>query len=59
VTDAAGKLLPGTKVNAAMPANGLVRETLTSSDSSYAIPDLPLGVSAEIGQGMRLCNAFP
>jgi hypothetical protein len=43
VTDAAGQLLPGTKVTATMPATGLVRETVSSSDGTYSITQLPIG----------------
>ena len=43
VTDPAGKLVPGTRVTATMPATGLMREATTSSIGSYAIPDLPVG----------------
>jgi hypothetical protein len=43
VTDAAGKLLPGTKVTATMPATGLVRETISSSDGTYSITEMPIG----------------
>jgi hypothetical protein len=43
VMDAAGELLPGTRVTAAMPSTGLVRETVSSADGTYAIPDLPAG----------------
>jgi hypothetical protein len=43
VTDPVGKLIPGTQVTASMPATGLVRETVTSADGSYSMPDLPVG----------------
>jgi len=43
VTDAAGKLLPGTKVTATMPSMGVRRETVSSGDGTYSITDLPVG----------------
>ncbi len=43
VTDPTGKLLPGTKVSATMPATGLVRETVSSADGDYSIPNLGVG----------------
>ncbi len=43
VTDSSGKLLPGTKVTATMPATGLVRDTVSSAAGEYSIPNLEVG----------------
>ena len=43
VTDPSGKLLPGTKVTATMPATGLVRDTVSSAAGEYLIPNLAVG----------------
>ena len=43
VTDPSGKLLPGTKVTAPMPATGLVRDTVSSAAGEYSIPNLAVG----------------
>jgi hypothetical protein len=43
VTDPAGKLLPGTRVTAVMPATGLTRDTTSTTNGTYSLPDLPIG----------------
>ena len=43
VTDSAGKLLPGAEVTAVMPSTGLKRETVSSKDGTYSLPNLPVG----------------
>lgn len=43
VFDAAGRRLPNAHILAVEPATGLRRETVSSSDGSYDIPDLPIG----------------
>jgi len=43
VTDASGATVPGAKVIVRNSDTGLVRETQTSEDGSYAVPELPIG----------------
>jgi hypothetical protein len=43
VTDSSGAVVAGAKVTARNVATGLVRDTVTSSDGSYVIPQLPIG----------------
>lgn len=43
VTDASGAAVPGAKVTLRNVATGLERDTLTSDDGSYAVPELPIG----------------
>lgn len=43
VLDASGKALPGAKITALQTANGLYRETVSSSSGRYDIPELPIG----------------
>lgn len=43
VTDASGAAIPGAKVTVRNVATGLERDTLTSDDGSYAVPELPIG----------------
>jgi Carboxypeptidase regulatory-like domain/TonB-dependent Receptor Plug Domain len=43
VTDASGAVLPGATITAHNTATGLERVTQSSSDGSYAIPELPIG----------------
>ncbi len=43
VTDTSGAVIAGAKVTVRSAATGLVRETQTSSDGSYAVPELPIG----------------
>jgi outer membrane receptor protein involved in Fe transport len=43
VTDASGATVPGAKVRVVNDNTGLARETQTSEDGSYAIPELPIG----------------
>ena len=44
VTDTSGRLLPQTHITAVQNDTQLRRETVSSSDGSYAIPELPVGV---------------
>jgi len=44
VTDPAGRVIPGIHVIVSMPDAGLVRETDTSREGTYAVPELPVGV---------------
>ncbi|HEY1808546.1 MAG TPA: TonB-dependent receptor [Acidobacteriaceae bacterium] len=44
VTDASGGLLPKTRVTAVQDSTQLRRETTSSSDGSYSLPELPVGV---------------
>ncbi len=44
VTDPSGRMLPQTHVMAVQNATGLRRETMSSPDGSYSIPELPVGV---------------
>ncbi len=44
VSDTAGKLVPGVRVVAFMADTGLRRETTTSREGTYEIPELPVGV---------------
>ena len=43
VTDPEGRVLPGVIVSAIQEATGLHRETVTSSQGTYNIPELPVG----------------
>jgi len=43
VTDTSGAVVAGAKVTARNASTGLVRDTVTGSDGSYAIPQLPIG----------------
>src|SRR5512142_740686 len=43
VTDATGAFVTGATVKARNTATGLERNTQTSADGSYAIPELPIG----------------
>jgi len=43
VSDQSGAVIVGAKVTAKNTATGLTRETETTSDGSYAIPELPIG----------------
>ena len=43
VTDTSGAVVAGAKVTVRNAATGLVRETQTSSDGSYSVPELPIG----------------
>jgi len=43
VTDPAGRVLPQTHITAVLDANGLRRETISSSSGTYDIPELPIG----------------
>src|SRR5579863_3670685 len=44
VTDRAGKLIPDVRVMVTMPNTGLRRQTDTSRDGTYEIPELPAGI---------------
>ncbi len=44
ITDPSGFVVPGVQVLAVQDATGLRRETVSSSQGSYGIPDLPVGV---------------
>jgi Carboxypeptidase regulatory-like domain len=44
VTDTSGRALSGVRITALQTATGLHRETLTSSNGTYDIPELPVGV---------------
>src|ERR1700739_2826913 len=44
VSDAGGRRIPGARIVAVQIATGLRRETVASSNGTYAIPDLPIGV---------------
>ncbi len=44
VTDSAGQLLPHTHITAVQNATQLRRETVSSSNGSYDIPELPVGI---------------
>ncbi len=46
VTDSSGRLLPRAHVTVVENATGLRRETESSSDGSYDIPELPVGIYA-------------
>src|ERR1700683_136120 len=43
VSDPSGKLVPGVRVVAYMADTGLRRETTTSREGTYEIPELPVG----------------
>ncbi|HEY1805877.1 MAG TPA: carboxypeptidase regulatory-like domain-containing protein [Terracidiphilus sp.] len=43
VTDSSGRLVPGAHVVASLPDKGVRRETVTSREGSYEIPELPVG----------------
>jgi hypothetical protein len=43
VTDKTGGVLPGAKVTVRNADTGLTRETQTSDDGSYTVPELPIG----------------
>ncbi len=43
VTDQSGGVVPGAKVRVHNVDTGLTRETQTSDDGSYAVPELPIG----------------
>lgn len=43
VSDSAGRVVPGVHVVALMPDSGLRRETVTSREGTYEIPELPVG----------------
>jgi hypothetical protein len=43
VTDSTGAALPGAKVTIHNEATGLLRETKTTDDGSYTVPELPIG----------------
>jgi hypothetical protein len=43
VTDPVGRVIPGIHVLVSMPATGLVRETDTSREGTYEVPELPVG----------------
>ncbi len=43
VTDASGAVLPGATVSARNVATSIERKTLTTTDGSYNIPELPIG----------------
>lgn len=43
VTDPQGRVLPGVNVLAVQDATGLHRETVTSAQGTYGIPELPVG----------------
>lgn len=44
VTDSTGQLLPRTRITAVQDATQLRRETVSSSNGSYDIPELPVGI---------------
>jgi hypothetical protein len=44
VTDSAGQMLAGVRITAVQDSTGLRRETFSSENGSYAIPQLPAGV---------------
>ena len=44
VTDASGRVLPQTRIIAVRDATGLRRETTSSAQGTYDIPELPVGV---------------
>jgi hypothetical protein len=44
VSDAAGKVMPETRVTAFKPDTGLRRETTSSVDGTYVLPQLPVGL---------------
>lgn len=44
ITDASGRLLPHTQVVAVQDSTHLRRDTISSADGSYSLPDLPVGV---------------
>ncbi|HEV8384297.1 MAG TPA: TonB-dependent receptor, partial [Candidatus Acidoferrales bacterium] len=43
VTDQSGAVVPGAKVKVRNTETGLVRETATTEDGSYSVPELPIG----------------
>ena len=43
VTDSSGAVVPGAKVTVRQVATGLERNTETTSDGSYSVPELPMG----------------
>ncbi|HLE37951.1 MAG TPA: carboxypeptidase-like regulatory domain-containing protein, partial [Candidatus Acidoferrales bacterium] len=43
VSDVSGAAVAGAKVTVRNEATGLVRETETSDDGSYTVPELPIG----------------
>ncbi len=43
VTDPSGAVIPGAKVVVKNTGTGLQRETETSTDGSYSLPELPIG----------------
>jgi hypothetical protein len=43
VTDQTGATVPGAKVTVKNNGTGLTRETVTTDDGSYSIPELPIG----------------
>jgi len=43
VTDSAGRVVPGVHVVISKPDSGLVRETVTSREGAYEVPELPVG----------------
>jgi len=44
VTDSSGRVLPGARITALETATGLVRETVSSANGIYYIPELPVGL---------------
>ncbi len=44
VTDPAGRVLPQTRITAVQNTTDLRRETVSRSDGSYSIPELPVGI---------------
>jgi Carboxypeptidase regulatory-like domain len=44
VTDPSGRVLPEVRITAFQDATGLRRETTSSANGSYAIPEMPVGV---------------
>jgi hypothetical protein len=44
VTDSSGRALAGVRVTAVQDESGLRHETLSSSDGSYDVPELPVGI---------------
>lgn len=43
VLDAAGAVIPGAKVTVIQTATGQIRTTVSNSDGSYVLPNLPVG----------------
>jgi len=51
VTDPFGKVIPAVRVAAILPETGLRRETVTSAEGEYDIPELPVGTYTVVFEG--------